>query len=469
MILTYEDLVECGESEENRIKFILRAISQHKTSPEYKKAIEAEAYYDGENPTINKYEKVIFDMQGIAHTDLWSANHKIASSIFGFVIDQEVSYLLGNGVRFGKAGTKEALGETFDEDIQDALEYSRIAGSSFVFWNLDHVDVFKFKEFVPLYGENDGALTAGIRFWQLDKNKPLRATLYEPDGYTEYTRPKGKPMQVFKEKQTYIHNFKKNDAEGETITDGENYDGFPIVPLYANKAHKSAINGKRNTIDAYDLISSGMVNNCNEGNLIYWVLTNCGGMDDLDDAKFIERLTTTHVAHADGDSGAKVDAHVIDAPVDSSKVTNDDLHDKLYEDFQAFDAKSLTANDMSATAISAGYTRLDMKCDKIERQVTRCIKGILKLAGIDDSPTYVRNKIINRQEEVQIAIMEAEYFPEDYTRKRLMTINGDIDQYEDVSRQMDEEGAGRIKELERRLAEAENKTPQSTEEGGAIV
>ena len=73
MILTYEDLVACGESEENRIKFILRAISQHKNSQEYKKAIEAEAYYDGENPTINKYEKVIFDMQGMAHTDLWSA------------------------------------------------------------------------------------------------------------------------------------------------------------------------------------------------------------------------------------------------------------------------------------------------------------------------------------------------------------------------------------------------------------
>ena len=458
MILTYEDLAACGNDEEARKRFILRAIGQHQRSPDYLKAVDAELYYDGENPTINKYEKIIYDMKGLAHRDMWTANHKIASQMFQYVIDQEVSYLLGNGVRFAKDGTKKALGSTFDESIQDALEYARIAGTSFVFWNLDHVDVFKYREFVPLYGEENGSLMAGVRFWQLDKMKPLRATLYEIDGFTEYIRRSGKKLEVLKKKRPYIQTFTASEAEGTTITDGTNYEGFPVVPLYANKAHKSALNGKRNTIDAYDLITSDMVNNCDEGNLIYWVLTNCGGMDDEDDMKFVERLKTVHVAHADGDSGAGAEAHTVDAPIEGSKVTKEELHDQLYEDFQAFDAKSMTASDMSATAISAGYTRLDMKCDKIERQVTRCIVAILKLAGIDDAPTYVRNKIINRQEEVQIAIMEAQYFDEEYTRKRLLTINGDIDQYDEISKRMDAEGADRMKELERKLAEAEEKS-----------
>lgn len=454
-MLTYEDLVAAGTDEANRIKFILAAIGQHKRCKAYKQAQTAELYYDGENPTINSYEKLLYDMAGVAHVDMWTANHKIASQFFQFVVDQEVSYLLGNGIRFAGKDTKERLGPNFDENMQDALEYARVGGSGFVFWNQDHIDVFRLTEFVPLYGEENGALMAGIRFWQLEKTKPLRATLYELDGVTEYIRRSGKPMEALKEKRAYIQTVTSSNADGEQITGGENYDGFPVVPLYANKARKSALNGKRNTVDALDLGTSNMVNSVDEGNLIYWVLTNCGGMDDLDDAKFIERIKTLHVAHADGDTGAKAEAHTVEAPFNGTKVTIDELNDRLYEDFQAFDAKSMTASDMSATAISAGYTRLDMKCDKIEREVTRCINGILALAGIDDKPAYTRNRIINRTEETQRLIMQAQYFDEEYIQKALLTINGDLDQYEDIAKRMDAEGAARLKEAEKALEEEE--------------
>jgi hypothetical protein len=264
--------------------FVQKAIAEHIGSDEYRNAKDAELYYNGENPTINRYEKLLYDLQGRAHVDMWTANHKIASSFFGFVIDQEISYLLGNGVRFGKSDTKKKLGSDFDQEIMDALEYARIAGSAFGLWNLDHIDVFKLTEFKPLYGEETGAMMAGIRWWKLDKSKPLRATLYELDGYTEYIQRKGEDMLIFEPKRPYIQTSTSNKAEGTLMTGGENYPGFPIVPLYANKAHKSALTGKRNTIDALDLANSNMVNGVDEGNLIYWVLTNAGGMDDLDDA-----------------------------------------------------------------------------------------------------------------------------------------------------------------------------------------
>ena len=41
-------------------------------------------------------------------------------------------------------------------------------------------------EFAALQDEETSAIRAGVRFWQLADNKPLRATLYEEDGYTEY-------------------------------------------------------------------------------------------------------------------------------------------------------------------------------------------------------------------------------------------------------------------------------------------
>ncbi len=441
---TYEDLAALGENEVERMAFLQAAIKDYSTSQEYIFAKAAEKYYDGENPTINNYEKILYDLAGKAHVDLWTANHKIASSFFTMVVDQEVGYLLGNGIRFGKDSTKEKLGATFDEDVMDALEYARIDGSAFGFWNVDHVDVFKGTEFCPLYGEENGALMAGIRWWQLDENKPLRCTLYEPDGFTEYIRRKGEEMTIMRKKRAYKLRKISSEAEGEIDVDGENYATLPIVPLYSNKAHKSALRGKRNTIDALDLASSNMVNNVDEGNLIYWVLTNAGGMDDLDDVKFVERLKTLHVAHADGDAGTTATAHTIEAPFEGTKNTIDMLINRLYDDFQAFNSAAVTASNQSATAIQASYVPLDLKIDKIERQVTRFISGILTLAGIDDDPMYTRNQLINKQEETQTLIMQAQYLTDDYIREKLLTINGDVDMLEELNKEIDAEGLERI-------------------------
>ena len=125
LMITYEDLLAVGENEQDRMAFVQSAIAKHKASAEYRIAREAQMYYNGENPTINRYEKLIYDSAGRAHVDMWTANHKIASSFFPFVIDQEVSYLLGNGIRFANDGTKEKLGANFDEQMADATESAR--------------------------------------------------------------------------------------------------------------------------------------------------------------------------------------------------------------------------------------------------------------------------------------------------------------------------------------------------------
>lgn len=469
-MLTYEDFLACGEDEAKKREFITTAISEHVNSEAYRKAIEAQAYYDGENPTINHYEKLLYDMQGKAHADMWSANHKIASQFYTKAVNQEVAYLLGNGVRFSNSDTKKKLGKTFDQKVMRAEIYARIAGQSYGFWNFDHVDVFKFSEFVPIKGEETGAIMLGIRFWRLAPEKPMRITLYEIDGFTEYKQEKKGNLEIFKKKRAYKIKTVKTEAGDVEIQEGENYEGFPIVPLYANEEHKSSLNGKRNTIDALDIARSGMVNNVTEGELIYWVLTNCGGMDDLDDAQFIERLHTTHIAHANGDADAKAEAHTIEAPINASKVTVDDLRQSLYDDFDAFDAKAVTASNQSATAVKASYVPLDLKCDiVIEPQVTEFILRILKLAGIDDEPTYQRNQIINKSEETQTLVMQAQFFTEEYIREKLLAINGDIDMLDEINKQIDAENVKRLKEAEERLAELESEKAAQSGKGSTPV
>lgn len=452
---------DAGQQESSRISFVQAAIEDYRVSPKTRFTLDANLYYNGENPTINRYEKIIYDMRGIAHRDMYTANHKIASRFFGFVVDQQVSYLLGNGVSFDEEITKEKLGATFDEDLCDIARHALIGGVAFGFWNLDHLQVFAAEEFVPLYDEENGALAAGIRFWQIDRNKPLRATLYEMDGYTEYIRRRGESMTVLQEKRPYKLKARESAADGFEIYAGENYPAFPIVPLKNGEQAKSELLGKRSTIDALDLAASNMVNNVDEGNLIYWVLTNCDGMDDIDDAKFLERLKTTHVAHADGGDGAKATPQSIEAPYQGTQQTIDMLTKKLYQDFQAFDASAVTAGNQTATAIKASYVPLDLKCDKFENNVTRFIKGVLAVAGLSGEPTYTRNQIVNKQEEMQTVLLAANYFDDEYLTKKALNILGDGDQYEDLTNRKAAE------ELERFNMPPETE-PQESGENGAV-
>lgn len=110
----------------------------------------------------------------------------------------------------------------------------------------------------------------------------------------------------------------------------------------------------------------------------------------------------------------------------------DMLTKKLYEDFQAFDSAAVSAGNQTATAIKASYVPLDLKTDKFESCVTRCIKGILAVAGLDGDPTYTRNQIINKQEEAQTVLLGAEYYDDEYITKKLLTILGDADQYDEL-------------------------------------
>ena len=131
------------------------------------------------------------------------------------------------------------------------------------------------------------------------------------------------------------------------------------------------------------------------------------------------------------------------------------LTKKLYEDFQAFDSAAVSAGNQTATAIKASYVPLDLKTDKFESCVTRCIKGILAVAGLDDEPTYTRNQIINKQEETQTVMLGAEYYDDEYITKKLLTILGDADQFEELMRRKASE------ELDRTIINSPPNEPQN--------
>lgn len=415
---TYQDLLEVGQDERARIEFVLKAITEHKTTAAYRTALAADAYYKHENPTITRYEKIIYDMAGRAVRDPFSPNHKIASNWYFYFTVQAVQYLLGSGATFASDGTKERLGKDFDTRLQQLATYAKNGGVSFGFFNNGHLDVFSLLEFVPLKDEEDGAIKAGIRFWQIDKNKPLRAVLYEMDGYTGYIKRKGQEMEVLREKQKYLQNVRNTELLGEEILDGENYPGFPIIPLY-NINEQSDLCGNRGTIDAYDLLSSKFVNNVSEGDLIYWIIKNADGMDDLDDMQFLDRLRTVRVAHANGGTGVDVDAHTVETPYESNEAVLSRIEKQLYHDFMALNVEAIQAGNVTATQIQAAYEPLNQKTDLFEYQIRDFIDGVLEIAGIEDEVSFTRSQMSNQTEVTQMVMTASADLGPELTLKKL--------------------------------------------------
>ena len=454
-----------GENEKSRMDFVLDAIREHKASADYLTAVDAELYYKHQNPTIMRYQKFVHNMYGQKVPDIWSPNNKIASNWYNYFTTQAVSYLLGNGVTFKDDKNKEKLGKTFDKKVQDLATHAKNGGVAFGFWNLDHIEAFSLTEFVPLYDEDDGGLKAGIRFWQIDNTKPLRATLYELDGYTDYIKRKDdKEMSVLTnkdgvpigKKRPYTETKVSNAVEGDIILDGENYPGFPIVPLW-NVNRQSDLVGNRGTIDAYDLMVSGLINNVSSGEFLYWVLTNCDGMSDADVAKFIEQLTVTHFAKMDNtDEGSKAEAHKAEVPFAANSEAIAMLTDRLYADFMALRVESISAGSVTATQIVAAYEPINQKTDQFEYQVTDFIQGILELAGIEDEPTYTRSQMSNQGELLEMVLQCAEYLDDEYVTTKILTLLGDSDKVQMVLKRKDAEAADRYKQQEAELEELRN-------------
>ena len=444
-MLTYDDLQKCP-TEEARQNFILSVIAEHMSSDEYRIAADAELYYKHQNPTINRVKKFIRDLNGQTHIDDVSPNNRIASDFYNFFVTQTVQYILGNGVTFENGDIKEQLGGTqFDNMLQLALKNASNAGVSYaLFLDGKIQEVFKFAggisdpDFAPLLSEEDGTVRGGIRYWQIDSTKPRHITLFEETQYTEYIVTDGEweittPTRPYTRKIT-----RESSLEGapETITAANENNLCPIVPLYYIN-RQSALVGNQATIDAYDQTLSELVNGTQD-DFVYWIFQNCAGMDEIDAEIALRRLRENHFGWADsvGENSA-IDFKTVQSPYEPKVATLNQLEERLYTDFKAFNPMSIGGGNRTATEIQSAYQRLDSKCDEVEDCLIVFIRQILRVAGLDpdESFHFTRSKVINVAEDINSVISSAQFIGEDATTRKLCELLGMGDEYETIQEQ----------------------------------
>lgn len=428
---TYQDF----KKEKSVIEGVQNAIIQHTNSDDYKIAKEADEYDHQRNVTILNYIQTIFNAYGTPIEDFTASNNKICSNFFHRLNTQRCTYLLGNGVSFTERKreqkmedgstitideTKETLGNRFDTDLKNLAYFALIHKVSFGFWNIDRLHIFPFTEFAPLWDEENGSLRAGVRFWRIDKYKPVTAVLYEEDGYTKYrSKDNGGSLELeeVEPKQAYKIQVARSEADGEVIIGEDNYSSLPIVPLWGSRLKQSTLIGMKCKIDSYDLIRSGFANDLSDCSQIYWILENCHGMSDAELARFRDRLKIQHIAVADTDNSA-VHPYTQEIPYIARKEYLAEIKAGIYEDFGALDVHTIAAGATN-DHIDAAYQPMDEESDDFEYQICEFIQQTLALIGIEDTPVFKRNRLSNESERTQMVLSAADYLDEETVLQKL--------------------------------------------------
>lgn len=459
-MLTYQDY-ETALAAGELTRFVEQVISDHKQSEMYKTAIDADAYDHQRNTTILTFVSEVKRRRNQAFTQ----DIKIPCNLFRRLNKQRCTYLLGNGVSFTNVElrpdpetgelvlvdlTKEQLGSHFDADVYIWAYKALIHGESYGYWTPDRIYNFPVTQFAPLRDEESDAVRAGVRFWRIDPAKPLFAELYTEAGiyYFRSGTATGNRLELTDPNPTpYLLTTASTEARGEWITGEQNYSTLPVIPMYGSDLHQSTLVGMKARIDAIDMVSSGFARDVRDCAKIYWLVENCGGMEQKDLDKFLDDILEYHIAQVDstsfsGDTRAALTPYVQDVPVNSSTAFLKQATEALYQDFGALDVHAIGANSTN-DHLDAAYQPLDEETDEFEREVSTAIKAGLTLMGIDDDPKYNRNRVVNESEYNTMILNAANIIGTNMVLKKLTFL--DPDEVEEVEQQVYADGLDRLK------------------------
>ncbi len=415
--VTWQDYL----ASDDREALLLEAVGRYKTSRGFLHALEANAYFRGENTRVAR--KTILRARKTEYRDASGRRHaravtedvvgnRIGSGFLFRFVTQQNQFLLSEGVSLPHA-IKVRLGADFDQQLERLGERALLHGCAWGYWNTDHLEVIEmarnsFSGFFPLLDEMTGEMKLGVQFWQIAPDRPLYLRVFSEEGVSLHRRegdalvPCG-PLQPYRRT---LH----QDILGESVIVETGYGRIPLIPLRANHEGLSeftpAIQAK---IDAYDSILSDFADNLDRANDVYWVLNNFGGtMEEV--AELLEQISRVKaVANiSDGTGGnATAEPHTIEVPYAARQAALDLLERGLYQDYMALDMDAMTGSSLTNVAIRTATANINLKADRYEWQVRQFIASLTKLAGCPtEDIRFKRQAIANESETVaDIAVM----------------------------------------------------------------
>jgi SPP1 family phage portal protein len=400
-------------------KILRDLINTHDTSD----MIQGVDYYFNRGDIMKRQRYMWKDQQMVV--DETKPNNKIPHGWHKLLVDQKVSYVLGNPVTFtGPDAFVKKINEVLTEDFDDYMVELGLGASN------------KGKEWLHPYINEDGELDfivipaeQGIPIYDTSKQKNLEA-------FVRYY-----PVVVNGQPATRAEWWTKNDVtywisinEGEFTLDdtepvnpaphfyygekGYGWGEVPFIEFANNQFRVSDLTFYKELIDEYDKRVSDNSNNLEEIQSLIFVLK---GYEGQSLSEFMDNLRYYKAISVDADPGAGVDTLNAELPIKSVDSHLNRLEDSIFTFGQGVNVKTdKFGNSPSGIALKFLYSLLDLKADMFERKFRKGLEWViwfvaeyLSIKGEgtfnykDIKFTFNKNIMVNELEMAQIAHMSA--------------------------------------------------------------
>ena len=353
-----------------------------------------ERYYEGEHDIL-KYRLFYYDANGEIQEDKTRSNIKISHPFFTELVDQQAQYML-NGDTFIKSDIpelQEELDKVFTDDftmeLTETITSTITKGFGYMYCYKDANDNFRFENadamgVVEVRAKDTDDNCRYVIYWYIDKNTKANKKI--------------KRIQVWDDKQIYFYTQSDDGAIVEDDTEEYNprphivyrnnnddeslyYDTLGFIPFFRldnNRKQQSALKPIKALIDDYDLMACGLSNNIQDSAEAYFVVSGFQG-DNLDE--LITNIKTKK--HIGVDVGGGVDVKTVEIPYQAraTKLALDETN--IYRFGMGFNSAQLGDGNITNVVIKSRYALLDLKCDKLEKNLKKFLREMIKIV-LDD-------------------------------------------------------------------------------------
>ena len=369
-------------------------IQEDSSSERKSQAKVGQRYYDAEHDILN-YRLFYYDADGELQEDKTRSNIKISHPFFTELVDQQAQYML-NGDEFIKSDIpelQEELDKVFNDDfiseLTETITSTVTKGFGYMYCYKTANDTFKFENadamgVVEVRAKDTDDNCQYIIYWYIDKNTKANKKI--------------KRIQVWDDKQVYFYT---QTDEGEIVEDDTEeynprphivyrksdnddslyYDTLGFIPFFRldnNKKQLSGLKPIKAIIDDYDLMACGLSNNIQDSAEAYFVVSGFQG-DNLDE--LIQNVKVKK--HIGVDTGGSLDVKTVDIPYQArlTKLQLDETN--IYRFGMGFNSAQLGDGNITNVVIKSRYALLDLKCDKLEKNLKKFLREMIKII-LDD-------------------------------------------------------------------------------------
>ena len=350
------------------------------------------AYYKNENDIIDRVIK--YYLKTVEHVDNTKTNNKLSHNYHRIIIDQKVSYIVGNPIIFSSEDEKaqEALNAELGMKFDDiANQWVKGASEKGVEWlhiyfnskgNLDYV-IMPAEQIIPIYDSQYNAeLIELVRYYPFEFVNPdgsvevrYKAEWWDKEKVTFWVQDDESNFKLDPDKEVNPrkHWYRvENDARPDQ-REGKSWGRVPFIPLKNNDESLPDLNMYKALIDDYDLHTSDMSNNLADVQDVVWVLKGYQGTDLYE---FMTNLKAFKAIKLSEEGGA--DTITADIPIEAREAHLKRLEEDIYTFAMALNIKTdRFGNSPSGIALKFLYSLLDMKANTLIRKMKNALMDFI--------------------------------------------------------------------------------------------